>query len=326
MGGARRAGGWQRGLALGVAAAILAGAAWLLYRAFQAITLDALLGALRGQPAGVLSAVGLCTLLSFAALASYDVLAARLVAPRIPARRAALAGAVANAWASTLGIPAVTATAVRLRIYGRSGVSVGDVARITALSAATLVLGFAAMLAIALVLDGGASRHLHWAIGLALLLLLAGLAVWLGGRARRLALGRLTLALPPARLALVQMIIGAAEMAAAIGALYVLLPADIRPPFPAFSIAYIGAVVLGIGSQAPGGLGVFEAAMTAILGGLARADVLAALLTYRLIYNLVPFGVTALLLAWFEFAVPPSSTAGSGGSAAAGADTGARDP
>jgi uncharacterized membrane protein YbhN (UPF0104 family) len=322
----RRTRGWRRGLSLGVAAAILAGAAWLLYRAVHAVTLEAVLTALAAQPLGALAAAGGCTALSFAALASYDALAARMVVPRIAIWRAALAGAVANAWANALGFPAVTATAIRLRIYGRSGVGVGDVARITALSTATLVLGFVAMLAIVLAIDGGTSGDWHRAIGIGLLLGLAGLAAWLSGGARRLALGRLTLALPPARLAVVQMIVGAAEMAAAIGALYVLLPPDIRPDFPAFSIAYIGAVVLGIGSQAPGGLGVFEAAMTAILGGLARADVLAALLMYRLIYNILPFGVTAALLAWFELAVPPSSTGDSGGSGVADAGTGAPGP
>ena len=77
-------------------------------------------------------------------------------------------------------------------------------------------------------------------------------------------LGKFDLRLPSGKLALAQMGLGAIEMAAAIGALYVLMPAGAFPSFPAFSTLYIGAVLLGIASHAPGGIGVFEATMLAL--------------------------------------------------------------
>ena len=281
-----------------VSAAILFAAAWLLLRAFRGISLGELVAAFRAQPAGALLLAGLLTAGSFAALASYDLFAARLVAPgRIGARRALLAGATANAFSNTLGLPAVTATAVRLRVYGAAGIGVGDVARITALSAGTLVLGFASMLGVMLVLEASDGAKTAPAAGAAIIACLGALAFWLSRRARRFSLGGWQIEMPPARLALLQMVVGGGEMAAAIGALAVLLPADVLPPFPVFAVAYIGAVTLGLGSQAPGGLGVFEAAMIAILGRVARGDVLAALLAYRLIYNIVPFMLAALALA-----------------------------
>jgi uncharacterized membrane protein YbhN (UPF0104 family) len=49
-------------------------------------------------------------------------------------------------------------------------------------------------------------------------------------------------------------------------------------------------------SHAPGGLGVFEAGMTAILAGRGRPDLLAALLLYRLLYNLLPFALAVSAL------------------------------
>jgi phosphatidylglycerol lysyltransferase len=81
----------------------------------------------------------------------------------------------------------------------------------------------------------------------------------------------------------------AVESAAAVGALYVLLPADLAPPFVVFAVGCIGAVALGLLAHAPGGVGVFEAAVTALLSGAGRADLLAALLLYRALYNLLPF-------------------------------------
>jgi len=129
---------------------------------------------------------------------------------------------------------------------------------------------------------------------------------WLARGPREIALGRFRLPMPPAGLALMLMLLGAVESATALGALYVLLPADLAPPFDVFAVGCIAAVVLGVLSHAPGGLGVFEASMTAILAGRGRPDLLAALLLFRLLYNLLPFAlsVTALGLrsGWKSFA------------------------
>jgi uncharacterized membrane protein YbhN (UPF0104 family) len=102
--------------------------------------------------------------------------------------------------------------------------------------------------------------------------------------------------MPPASLALALMLLGAVESSTAVGALYVLLPGDLAPSFDVFAIGCIAAVILGVASHAPGGLGVFEASMTAILAGRGRPDLLAALLLYRLLYNLLPFGLAVVTL------------------------------
>jgi uncharacterized membrane protein YbhN (UPF0104 family) len=50
-------------------------------------------------------------------------------------------------------------------------------------------------------------------------------------------------------------------------------------------------------SHAPGGLGVFEATILAAAVPPARAQVLAALLAYRAVYNLLPFAFALLAVA-----------------------------
>jgi phosphatidylglycerol lysyltransferase len=91
-------------------------------------------------------------------------------------------------------------------------------------------------------------------------------------------------------------------MAASVGALYVLMPADLAPSFPIFSIGIVFATVLGVVSHAPGALGIFEAAVVSVVGGSGRADLLAALLLYRLIYNITPCVVAIGALGLYEFA------------------------
>ncbi len=98
-----------------------------------------------------------------------------------------------------------------------------------------------------------------------------------------------------------QMLIGTVEMLAAISALYVLLPAGSAPPFVDFLPIYVGAVLAGIVSHSPGGLGVFETIMLASFPAEARADLLAAMLCYRLTYSLLPFGLASIALGGFEW-------------------------
>lgn len=297
-----------RRLAVGLlVGTVLACAGWALLHQFAAVSGAQLLQAARAQPAWRLaSALGL-TALSFAALAAYDLLAARVVAPgRVGAGTALLAGAVGNALSNTLGFHAVTGTAVRLHIYRSAGLGTADAARIVSLSWLALALGFLTMLGGALgveAVSAGASPARAAEAALGACAIAAGVgafALWLAGGERRLALGRFSQPLPSARVALAQMAIGALETAAALGALYLLLPADLAPDFSVFAVGCIAAILLGIAAHAPGGIGVFEASISALLGGAGRADLLAALLLYRLVYNALPFLLALAALAVFR--------------------------
>lgn len=295
--------------AVAAVAAILAGAIWILFRQFRAISLHAVYAALAGQPASHIALSLLFTAISFAALASYDVFASRIVAPgRVSSGCAILAGASANAVGNMLGFHAVTASAVRYRLYRQAGLGLDDVARIVSLSGAAIGLAFATMLAIALIAapllhpSAGPSDLRSLAGGLAIAAALALLVAWLSRSTRTVGIARFRITLPPARLAALQMAIGAVEMSAAIGALYILLPADLAPSFATFCVGMTIALVLGVAGHTPGGLGVFEVAIVSVLGGGERADLLAALLLYRLFYYAVPFAVSLAALGVFEMA------------------------
>jgi len=292
--------------------AVVAGAVWVLHRYFQNISIDELLAAMRRQPVTALAWSVALTALSFVALAAYDVMACHVVAKdRAGPGLAAFAGFTANAIANTLGFHAVTSSAVRARVYGKAGVGLADVARIISLSWLALGLGFLTMLALAMIWSDAATATslgfpLH-AIGWTLACLLLVFTVWLSRRPRELRFRSVVQPLPSARMAAMQLALGALESAAAIGALYVLLPPDLAPAFTLFSVVYIVAIWLGIAAHAPGGIGVFEATMAAALGGTGRSDLLAVLLIYRLIYNVLPFVLACLSMALFEWAWARSS-------------------
>jgi hypothetical protein len=61
-------------------------------------------------------------------------------------------------------------------------------------------------------------------------------------------------------------------------------------------VVFVAATLLGFASHAPGGLGVFDAAMLVALWQFDKEAVLAGLLLFRVLYYLVPFALALVIL------------------------------
>lgn len=293
---------WLHRVSLVAAVAAFGLAAWLIHHYLMQLAWSDVASAWSRLPAHRIAGSLLATAVSFAMLGAFEVQAARVAAPgRLSPGLAGFGGAAANAIGNALGFHALTSTAVRYRLYTPAGLTTGDIARIISVAGMGVGLGFAVSLTAALCwsptgLDGWG----RWP-GLMLLTMLLALLALLGRHGRQLRLWGWQLRLPGAAATARQMLIGGAEMLAAISALYVLLPPGVAPPLAEFMPIYVGAVLAGIVSHAPAGAGVFEAIMLASVAPAARADLLAAMLCYRITYNLVPFALGALALAAFEW-------------------------
>jgi uncharacterized membrane protein YbhN (UPF0104 family) len=99
----------------------------------------------------------------------------------------------------------------------------------------------------------------------------------------------LRLELPGLGVTLGQIVLGVVDLCSAAGVLYVLLPSHRLIDFFTFAAAYVFACILGIASNAPGGIGVFEAAILKVVPVSSEAELLASLLLFRVIYYLIPF-------------------------------------
>ena len=120
--------------------------------------------------------------------------------------------------------------------------------------------------------------------------------VWLALEPRRIRLRGHTLELPGPAATVAQLLLGAADLCAAAGALYCLLPAGVDLAYTPFLAIYVFACILGVVSHAPGGIGVFEATMLHFLPGASQSSVLASLLLFRVIYYFLPFIVALAVL------------------------------
>ncbi len=259
------------------------------------------------RPAAVVQSLAL-TVVSFAAMALYDVMAARRVAAgRVPDRLAAFAGLVGYGISNAVGFNVVVGGPVRYRIYQAAGLDAADVGRIVGVSFLAFSGGIVVLAGLALVLDPagvaflkGLSANADRTIGAAILVAFAAVILWLSRGVREIALFGWRLPLPSARSALAQILVAVIDIAAAAGALYVLLPTDVAPGFATFLLLFVAAIAAGVLSHAPGGLGVLEATILVGLGAGTRPDVVAALIVFRLVYYAIPLAFAGVALLAFE--------------------------
>ena len=249
----------------------------------------------------------LATILSYLSLTGYDASSLRYVGANVKYSVAAETSFIAYALANTVGLGVLTGGAVRLRLYGAAGVEAGTVTRAIAFNAVAFMLGISVVGAGALLWGAEevapALRLPPWVLqaGGSLILVVAAALIWLCRDGReRLLFGRIRLRLPSASLALRQLLFSAIDIAAAAAALWFLLPSgaiDFTPFVAFFAIA----LVLGVLSHVPGGLGVFEAIMLVALGDRVPAEALAAaLVLFRVIYYLLPLSLALGLLLLHE--------------------------
>jgi phosphatidylglycerol lysyltransferase len=296
----------QRGKPWLIGAAVLV-IAVLLVHTLRGLLLEFsysdLLEAIRATSGSALGLALLATLVSFLALTGYDASSLRYVGAQVSYRVAAETSFIAYALANTVGLGVLTGGAVRLRLYGAAGVEAGAISRAIAFNAASFLLGISVVGAAALLWGASsvapALRIPAPALQAGAALILAGATALIilcrDGRERRL-FGRFTLRLPSATLALQQLLISAVDIAATAAVLWFLLPAG-AIDFPAFMGFFAIAIVAGVLSHVPGGLGVFEAVMLLALRDHVPAEALAAaLVLYRLIYYVLPLLLALALL------------------------------
>jgi uncharacterized membrane protein YbhN (UPF0104 family) len=74
--------------------------------------------------------------------------------------------------------------------------------------------------------------------------------------------------------------------------MYMLVPDEPNLGFVTVAVIFVAATLLGFASHAPGGLGVFDAAMMVALWQFDKEDLLAGLLLFRLLYYVIPFVIS----------------------------------
>ncbi|MBX7185392.1 MAG: bifunctional lysylphosphatidylglycerol flippase/synthetase MprF [Vicinamibacteria bacterium] len=242
---------------------------------------------------GLLLALAL-TALNYAVVTGYDQLAFIYIGRAMSRARIGMAAFVAYAIANNVGFAMLSGASVRYRFYTRWGLTPAELSRIVLFYSTTfwlglLVLGGASLAATPpLSFEGGPREGLMRGLGAALLLLSAAYALLPRWRQAPVQFGGFSIPVPSGRLVSIQFALSLLDWTLAAAVLFPLLPESDLPLSTLLS-AFLAAQILGLVSNVPGGLGVFESVMVVLLRPhLTASQVLPALVLYRVIYYLVP--------------------------------------
>ena len=291
---------------------LLLGAIYAVQKEFRHLRIEDIGTALDAIPRRALVISFLWTILSYFVLTFYDRLGTIYAGHKVAYSRVAFASFCAYALSHNLGFSALSGAAVRYRLYAQWGMTPGQIARTVAFCSLTFGLGGMVLGGTILILEPQSVPFfgdvLHPAalrgIGAALWAIVAAY-VTLARVVGTLHIFGHQITLPGLRMALVQVVLATVDVAITASIFYTLLPAahrvDATLTFPVFLGIYVASYTAGLAANLPGGIGVFD---TAILFGLERylpaADVLGAIVVFRLYYYVIPLFLAGTMFAGNE--------------------------
>ena len=283
-------------------------ALWVLHRELAHLHLHDVVAQLEALPlASLTAAVGL-TVVSYLVLSGYDVLSLRYVDHQLGYRRPALAAFLGYAVSQNIGLTLVSGAPIRFRLYSAWGLSAVEVATVVAFNGLTFWLGLLTVGGVAFTIGGGGvptALHLPLTslrpLGVLFLALVLGYVLLCLRLRRPRRIGRWELVPPPFRIALLQLALSSADWTVSASVLWVLLSSGVEVGFLHFLAVFLLAQILGLVSQIPGGLGVFETVIISLLpAGVDASALLGALVAYRVIYYLFPLVVAVGVMLAYE--------------------------
>lgn len=249
-------------------------------------------------------------------LTLYDFIALKQIDRKIHYGKVALTAFTAYATSHTVGANLVTATGIRYRFYRLSGLTSAEIANIVWLVSMAFSFGISTLVGLSLTthpeitlrLLSNLDKSLGFfdnavyiqALGVMILTVITGLIVWSGKTGKHLLIKGWRFDLPPAKILLQQIAIAILDLSTVALVLYLLLPTHSHITYFQTFSAFIQSMAIGILSHVPGGLGVFEVTMLASFPKVDKAQMLGALLIFRIYYYILPFLVAVFLLAGHE--------------------------
>ena len=282
---------------------IFCAAVVVLFDQFRIVSPNAVLAFLATMPKyQIYAAIGL-TAGSYLLLTGYDFLALWYVRRQLRFRDVVFTSFTAFAFSNNLGFQLLSGGSMRYRIYSNLGLQGGEIFGIVAFCTFTYALGVITVGGVVFVFEPAEVASLlklpRPIISAAGVSMLASIAAYLAVAAiwhRRIAVGRFRVRPPTLPLAIAQVALASIDAVLAGTVLYVLLPMDFQLSFETYLSIYMIAATTSVLSLVPGGLGVFETAITLMTVAPSKAAALGAFLAYRMIYFVTPFVVA---IVWF---------------------------
>ncbi|MEI6068304.1 MAG: bifunctional lysylphosphatidylglycerol flippase/synthetase MprF [Methylococcaceae bacterium] len=286
-------------------------ALYIVHNQIKVHDLSDILSSLQAMPMRIVFAAFALTVINYLVLAGYDWLALRFTGHKqIPLPKMVAAALLSYAISNNTGHAWAAGGSIRYRFYSKWGVPGWDILKISLFQTATYLLG-----ALSLGLIGSLlfpyyvsnalqePQAIHWVS----LICAASLLVYWGavGLWRKpLLIKGFELYLPTPTMAFWQTLVSSIDVVLSSLVLWVLLIGKVDIDFGAFVVVFVVAQVVGVISQVPGGIGVFESAFLWLMSSIEATDqhlvLISALLLYRVIYYFIPVLLAGVGLLSYE--------------------------
>lgn len=297
---------WKKFAGPALVVAVFSIVCWLLYREVRDFGSHDVAAAFTRVSSWQRAAAILLTTAGYGIFVGYDFLATRLVGRRLPLWQLALAAFLGYAAGNNFGL-VLGGSTVRYRLYTSWGLSPGDVVNVMAVLCLTFWLGLFALAGMVFVAEPIAIPPvLH--VPLATVrpvgyTLLAAVAIWVAftlTRKHPLTIRSWAVPLPDVRFTLMQLALACCDFATAAAVAYVLMPKSVSLSYPMFLSCYLLAVLAGVVTHVPGGLGVVELVLLKLLPEVPKDELLGALIVFRLFYYFVPLCIAGVVFGLHE--------------------------
>ncbi|AMK78018.1 MULTISPECIES: bifunctional lysylphosphatidylglycerol flippase/synthetase MprF [Methylomonas] len=290
---------------------LFACALYIVHKQLAVHDLSDILATLKTTPMPIVFAALLLTVINYLVLAGYDWLALRFTGhSQIPLRKMIPAALLSYAISNNTGHAWAAGGSIRYRFYSKWGVPGWDILKISLFQAVTYLLGALSLgLVGSLILPHYLSSTIqeptaiHWVSLICAISLLAywgGVFLW----RKPLLIKGFELHLPSPSMAFWQTLVASIDVVLSSLVLWVLLLNQVDIDFGAFLVVFVVAQVMGVISQVPGGIGVFESAFLWLMADMEAMDqhlvLISALLLYRVIYYFVPLLLAGVGLLGYE--------------------------
>jgi len=282
--------------------------AWLLYKELRGLSLDDLWESLVAIRPLHWCLAGLSTLVAYAALAGYDRIALMHLGRKVDWWFITICSFTTYALSHNVGASVVSGAVVRYRAYSSKGLTPAEIGVLIAVCSFTFILGSWLLIGLVLLIEPDLTKRFGDVVpveastgtGVAILFLVALYVVGSFLKLRPLKIGKINIFYPAPKVVLPQLIIAPIELIGAAGIIYFALPEVGNPGYLVvlgiFLISFSAALI----SHAPGGLGILELLFVMGMPDMNPADVIAALLVFRLFYLLIPFAMAMVVIVVFE--------------------------
>ena len=264
--------------------------------------------ALLDIPTGNILAACAASFFGYIALSSYDYLALRYIGRHLEAWKWIFVGFVGFSVSNNAGHAVVSGGAVRYRLYTRWRFKPNEIVRMVTFSGFTYLIACFFLSDLGWILTPNhafeGAEASQWTTNLVAFISFIGLIGYFGlcqFYKKTVKIRNIPFKMPSVKMAIAQVIIGGCDILMASFVLYFCLMPFVHIPFDIFIGVFIIAQVLGVFSQVPGGLGVFEGLFLAILPNDANvAHLFGALIAYRIIYYVLPLIFSGVALFSYE--------------------------